>query len=175
MHIYSLTGFSSDVSLTAWSDSPENNDFHVSMTPGTIASPGEGDATLKIDVGPMALPRDYIVTVAATTNETTPRTFFANYLITLNCDPPMILGIDQPQNQSVTRGSSATLTVKPTGSGPYTYQWYNGWSGLTWSPVGGATKNAFTTPAVNGESTYWVRISNACGSVDSNAVTVSPK
>jgi len=175
MHFYSLTGFTSALSLSAWSDSPENNDFHVSITPDSIASPGEGDATLTIDVGPMALPRDYIVTVAATTNEQTPRTFFATYLVTLNCDPPMILGLDQPKNQSVTRGTAATLSVKATGSGPFAYQWYNGWTGMTWSPVSGATKNTFTTPVVNDTNTYWVRISNACGSADSNPVTVSPK
>ena len=78
---------------------------------------------------------------------------------------------------TVTYGSSATLTATASGSGPFSYQWFEG-------PVGNTTKPAtptptsspnFTTPAVTETKTYWVKVGNSCPSfANSNAVTVTP-
>jgi uncharacterized protein YkwD len=82
----------------------------------------------------------------------------------------------QPQGQTVTSGEHVTLTIAATGTGPLSYQWYSGTTGSTASPVAGATASNFTTPALTATSSYWVRVSNAFGSVDSvtAVVTVIP-
>jgi len=79
----------------------------------------------------------------------------------------------QPQEQSITTGQSAVLTVRVAGSDPIHYQWYMGASGATSAPVAGATASDFMTPALMSTSTFWVRAENAAGSVDSAAATVS--
>jgi hypothetical protein len=53
-----------------------------------------------------------------------------------------------------------------------TYQWHRGARGVTTNPVG-ANSATFTTPAMTSTHTYWVRISNGCGSIDSAAATVT--
>ena len=65
-----------------------------------------------------------------------------------------------------------TLTVDATGTGPFSYQWYQGASGDTSNPVNGATSASFTTPALTSTTSYWVRISNGTGPVNSNTATL---
>jgi hypothetical protein len=44
---------------------------------------------------------------------------------------------------------------------------------MTFNPIAGATGRTFTTPALNWSSDYWVRVTNACGSVDSNTANIT--
>jgi hypothetical protein len=80
----------------------------------------------------------------------------------------------QPANQTVTAGQTATFVVVAAGTAPLSYQWQK--SGVS---LAGATASSYTTPATattdNG-STFTVVVSNAAGSVTSNAalLTVSP-
>ncbi len=60
-----------------------------------------------------------------------------------------------------------------TGTGPLTYQWFNGSSGSTASPIAGATAATFTTPALAATSSDWVRVSNAMGEADSATAVVT--
>jgi len=66
--------------------------------------------------------------------------------------------------------------VKASGSGPFSYQWFTGASGLVNFPLGGGTTPNFTTSAINDTTSYWVRVTNPCGSTDSQTatITVSP-
>jgi len=79
----------------------------------------------------------------------------------------------QPTNQSATVGSTATFTVVPGGTGPFTYQWLkNG------ALIAGATAASYTTPALAATDTgelYCVVIGNASGTstVTSAAATLS--
>ena len=66
-----------------------------------------------------------------------------------------------PLSQSVTSGFSATLSVTPGGSGPFSYQWYEGASGTTTTPVG-TNSASFTTPALTANKSYWVRVTGTC-------------
>ncbi|HEX7153272.1 MAG TPA: M57 family metalloprotease [Thermoanaerobaculia bacterium] len=86
------------------------------------------------------------------------------------CTAPAITA--QPTSRTINRGSSTTLTVTATGTGPLLYQWFLGNSGNTGSPIAGATGSSIT---VNPQSTtsYWVRVTNACGAVNSVAATVT--
>ena len=86
------------------------------------------------------------------------------------CTPPTIT--QQPASVTITSGGSATLSVGAIGTTPFSYQWYVGTSGNTNSPVSGGTGSSIkvtTTSSTN----YWVRVSNSCGTANSNTATVS--
>lgn len=88
------------------------------------------------------------------------------------CTSPVIT--QQPRSESVNRGEFVTLEVKARGS-TLQYQWYRGVSGDTKTPVpylgtGGNTFTLIADPSSVGS--YWVRVSNACGSIDSVAAAV---
>ena len=76
----------------------------------------------------------------------------------------------QPANQTVTAGQSATFSVVAAGPAPLNYQWNkNG------TAISGATSSSYTTPTTifdNGAQ-FTVVISNAAGSVTSNAATLT--
>ena len=78
----------------------------------------------------------------------------------------------QPASQTITSGQSATLFVTATGSGQLSYQWYQGNSGNTTTTVGG-NSSTFTTPALTATTSYWVKVTNSAGSVNSNTATVT--
>src|SRR5216683_4728449 len=77
----------------------------------------------------------------------------------------------QPGNQTVTVGNTATFTVVADGTAPLTYQWQK--SG---SAIAGATSATYTTPATvvadNGAK-FRVVVSNSAGSLTSSEATLS--
>jgi len=77
-----------------------------------------------------------------------------------------------PQSQVLSTGNTATLTVTASGTAPLTYQWYQGPSGTTTTPVG-TNSNSYTTPALSATTSYWVKVTNGCGSANSAAATVT--
>jgi M6 family metalloprotease-like protein len=79
----------------------------------------------------------------------------------------------QPQSQTIASGQTATMSVVATGAQPFTYQWYAGASGNTTSPIGGATSSSYTTPPLTNAASFWVRVSNTGGPVNSNTATIS--
>jgi hypothetical protein len=82
------------------------------------------------------------------------------------CTPPTING---PFTRVVSGGTEISVTT--TGTTPQTFQWYRGASGNTSSPVNTATLSYIVAnPSVT--TSYWVRVTNACGSANSAAVTV---
>src|SRR5207237_842428 len=83
--------------------------------------------------------------------------------------PPTIT--TQPASQTVSVGQTATFTVTAAGTAPLRYQWQkNG------TVIGGATAASYTTPATtaadNGDQ-FTVVVSNAVGSVTSNAASLT--
>ena len=80
----------------------------------------------------------------------------------------------QPLSQPAIPGLTLTLSVAATGSS-LTYQWYRGPSGNTSSPIGGATSSVLNTPVPLYAQSYWVRVSNGCGSANSAAAFVTPR
>ncbi len=78
----------------------------------------------------------------------------------------------QPQSQTIDYNTSATLSVTATGTAPLSHQWYQGTSGDTSAPVG-TNSSSYTTPNLTATTLYWVKVSNACGSVDSNTATIT--
>jgi hypothetical protein len=96
-----------------------------------------------------------------------------------NPAPPTITA--QPASQTINSGTTAGMSVVAahevggTG-GTFTYQWFVGASGVTTSPIGGATVSSFTTPPLLTTTNYWVRVKDGNGTVYSNtaAITVAP-
>jgi hypothetical protein len=133
---------------------------------------GQQYVDMKLVLGAGAQAGAHVLTIHSTTGEAQR---FATIYIVVDCQAPQILGIGQPVSQSVNTGTSATLTVQAAGSGPFSYQWYQGHPGMTNSPVSGATGSTFTTPAVSARTPYWVRVTNACGTYDSLVAYASPR
>jgi hypothetical protein len=86
------------------------------------------------------------------------------------CAPPSI--VLPPQSRTVERGRSATLSAIAAGTGVLAYQWYQGSSGDASTPVG-FDADTFTTPALTAPTSFWVRVTNACGAADSAAATIA--
>jgi RHS repeat-associated protein len=78
----------------------------------------------------------------------------------------------QPQSQTIGSGQSATLSVTASGTAPLSYQWYQGVS-PSGTAISGATSSTYTTPALTATTSYWVRVSNGCGSVNSQTATIT--
>jgi hypothetical protein len=79
--------------------------------------------------------------------------------------------INQPSNQTVAVGQSATFSVAAAGTAPLSYQWQkNG------SVILGATSSTYTTPVASLSDTgsvFNVVISNSLGTITSNSVTLT--
>src|SRR5438270_456686 len=91
--------------------------------------------------------------------------------LTVNSAPVAPTITTQPASQTVTAGQTATFTVTATGTAPLSYQWQkNG------TAIGAATAASYTTPATtaadNGNQ-FTVVVSNAAGSLTSNAASLT--
>ncbi len=84
--------------------------------------------------------------------------------------PPVILL--QPVGPTITSGQTAALSVSAVGAAPLSYQWYQGPSGNTTTPLG-TNASTFTTPLLAVTTSFWVRVSNPFGSTDSSTATVT--
>ena len=84
--------------------------------------------------------------------------------VTPPCTPPAIHA--QPQSKSINSGASTTLAVGASGTA-LAYQWFAGTT-----QIDGATGNTITV-SPTATTSYFVRITNACGTIDSAAATVT--
>jgi hypothetical protein len=75
----------------------------------------------------------------------------------------------QPTSRTINPGQSTTLTVGANNA--TTYQWYVGVAPSVVTPIGGNSSSLTVTPAAT--TSYWVRVSNACGLVNSTTATVT--
>jgi len=97
-----------------------------------------------------------------------------SHTATITVAPPLSI-TTQPASQTISSGQTATMTVAATGgTGTLTYQWYQGSTGVTTNPIGGATLLSYTTPALTATTSYWVQVKDGGGSsVNSNTATVT--
>jgi hypothetical protein len=89
----------------------------------------------------------------------------------LQSPPPTISG--HPLSGSVHMGDVASLSVTASSPIPVTYQWYRGSSGDTSQPIATATSPTYVTPALTTATSYWVRVTNAIGSVNSQTAILT--
>lgn len=78
----------------------------------------------------------------------------------------------QPSGTSVPYNGRATLTVAADAVSAVRYDWYESDGGLP-SLVATTTDNHFVTPPLTSPKTYFVEVTNACGSAMSNAALVT--
>jgi len=90
--------------------------------------------------------------------------------ITSQCVPPTIV---QPTNVEILFGEKATLTVTPlAGSAPLHYSWFQGAKFDTSHPVGTDSPTLVTPSALTQDTQFFVNVSNACGNINSETITV---
>jgi len=77
-----------------------------------------------------------------------------------------------PASQAINPGQTASLSVVASGNPTLSYQWYQGTSGNTSTPVG-TNSDSYTTPALFTTTSYWVLVTNGSGSADSNTATIT--
>lgn len=85
------------------------------------------------------------------------------------CTNPLVT---QPANVTTTELSNVTLTVSASStSGALHYAWYRGNPPDTTQHIGG--DSASVTVTVSTTTTFWVKVTNDCGSTSSTAITVT--
>ena len=82
----------------------------------------------------------------------------------ISTPPPATTGIEE--------GESVIFTVDSQGEG-LTYQWYLGQNGDTSQAIQGATSQTYNTGALASDTSYWVKVTNVVGSINSETATVS--
>ncbi len=82
------------------------------------------------------------------------------------CEIPAI--IIQPRDSTICEGDAIKLTVGATGT-DLNFQWYKGLDRST--PVG--IGESFITPDLKETTSYWVEVSNTCGSANSRMATIT--
>jgi hypothetical protein len=150
--------------------------FNVAANGGTLSyqwfsgsSPLAGETHASLTVRP-SITASYFVRVSNSCGATLDSD--AITIAVTPCDAPAILV--QPTGGNVLSGTSGVLAVLDSGSAPLRYQWYEGARGDTSRPVPNASLASMTTPALlSGSTSYWLRVSNDCGSIDGDAVTLT--
>lgn len=186
LQLFLTNGESGEVKITNYSPAGKNEsttysatglppDSTITFSPRTADVTGTEARTMKITIGPETPAGTYVVLIRASREGV--RDNYETILVYVDCTPPMILGVpgNQPASKTVTRGTTTTLSVVPRGNGPYAYQWYQGHSGSTAFPIAGATSATLSTTAISQPTEFWVRVSNACGSRDSQTALVTPQ
>ncbi len=88
------------------------------------------------------------------------------------CTPPAITS--EPQSLTAPNGEIVMLSVTATGTAPLSFQWYQGESGDTSKPVvGGNAASIALTAGRTATASFWVRVTDACGSADSVTATIA--
>lgn len=135
---------------------------------------GEVDVVdVTVEMAPTAFPRRYPIELKGAPDDEDVAEARGSAMISVACAPPIILALHQPASQTVVPGAQATIKAIPTGSGPFSYQWYEGPRGSTWFPIAGATSDTLVTPPVRTSRSFWVRIGNGCGTADSATARIS--
>ncbi len=166
------TGFNASIQLSV-PNAPQGMTATFDHT--TIPAPGDGTAKMTLQLSPDIFPATYSgISVVGIGADEAGTTEGASVGVEVICDPPLILALNNPKSQSVTRGSTVTLSVKSEGPGPFTYTWYAGHAGFTSTPIANSNAATFTTPAINVTQEFWVRLSNACGTQDSQTASITP-
>jgi hypothetical protein len=92
--------------------------------------------------------------------------------------------VSQPADTTIRAGETATLVVTATVTSllsdanrtvdQLSWQWYEGATGDVSRPIAGAVEQQFTTPILNANTSYWVRVTHASGGyADSQAALMT--
>jgi hypothetical protein len=143
----------------AWFDGALNDTSHpVGTNSNTFTTP------------PITATKSYWVRVSNTCGNVT-----ATTSVSVQTGPgctPVTIAAQPTSLQSVNSGGSATLTVTAAGTSPFSYQWYQATSTFDTSHPVGSNSPSFTTPALTQATSYFVTITNGCGTAVSNIAEI---
>ncbi|MCC7015416.1 MAG: immunoglobulin domain-containing protein [Planctomycetes bacterium] len=122
----------------------------------TSASYGKASAT-SADNGTY----DCVVTNTCGSSTSSPATYTARVAPTITL---------QPQDTAVCAGVNGVLDVGASGTGPLSYQWFHNGVGLGWFTN---SSHTLFNPSSASTGTYFCRVTNVCGTVDSNTIVVT--
>jgi hypothetical protein len=162
------SGGSSQLSVTATGTSPTYQ-WYVG-SPGNTSSPVGGGTTASIMVSPVSTTSYWVRVSGACAPPADSQGVTVN--VSAGCTSPSINQQPLAQPPAISTGQSTQLSVVGAGTAVLTYQWYVGQAGDTTNPV--ASGNAaiiMVNPTTT--TTYWVRITNGCGTTDSRTVIVT--
>ncbi|HSY52673.1 MAG TPA: hypothetical protein VLC46_27990 [Thermoanaerobaculia bacterium] len=159
----------SPVTLTVAANgtAPFTYQWYIGNT-GDVSHPVAGATSISLTQSPSATTK-YWVRVSNSCNGTQSADSNAA-TITIGCTSPSIT--TQPANVTVEIGTAATLHVVAAGTGLH-YAWFQGAKGDTSKPTGSVDSPNFVSRAISGNTSFWVRVTGTCGSVDSNAAAVT--
>jgi hypothetical protein len=161
-------GGSTVLSVTASGSSPMSYQWYRGQS-GQTTQPVGGNSS-SLSTGPLDATTSFWVRVSNSCGLADSST--ATVTVTEECSLSIIV---QPSSQEIRAGTATTLSVEAasTGGGPVTYQWYSGTSGDTSTPLAGLTGASITTGKLFNTTSFWVRITNGCTSVDSDTALVT--
>lgn len=140
--------------------------YHQNGHDAVAVAFGEIDAFLELNY---KVPSSGIYTIAAYDSNFSAYTQFdLDIYCNATCTPPAIAS--QPASQTL-QGGPLALSVTTLGNAPFTYQWYEGATSDTHHPV--STDVSLQLASVPASTSYWVRVTNACGSADSSAARIN--
>ena len=159
-------GTNTTLSVSTLGTTPISYQWYIGSS-GNTANPISGATSSFITVSPSSTTSYWLRATNACGSANS-----ATATVTVNpvCNAPSFF--QQPASTTITAGGSASLSVSMTGNTPLSYQWYIGTSGNTSNPIPGAT-GSWITVSPTSTTSYWVRVSNACGSANSITATVT--
>jgi hypothetical protein len=160
------SGASANLSLTLTGDGlGVTVTWYRGLVPDKTNQVGTGNS---VNSGPLTTTTSFWAAVHNSCGEVSTRTA----VITVNeCNAPVVT--TQPASQEVKNNTSVTLSVAATGTPALQYQWYEGAKGDTSKPRPGAVFSTFTSANLFDSTSFWVRVSNTCGTFDSEAAQIT--
>ncbi|MEA2162121.1 MAG: hypothetical protein QOK37_248 [Thermoanaerobaculia bacterium] len=131
---------------------------------GTTTSPISGATASSVTVSPTTATNYWVRVTGSCTQSVNSTT--ASVTI---CAPPVINGASP--TQSIIRNNSTSCFVTAAGTN-LTYQWYVGTTGITTTPISGATAASVSVTPQN-TTNYWVRVTGTCGTINSATMLVN--
>jgi hypothetical protein len=146
------SGSTTTLSVTASGSAPFTYRWYQGTSGNTSTAVGTNSPTFTTPA--LIADTSYWVKV---TNSLTPAGVNSN-TANISIVQPAVIDV-QPQSTATSSGGTATLSVTASGTAPFTYQWYQGISGVTTTPVG-TNSATFITPKLATLTSYWVKVTN---------------
>jgi hypothetical protein len=158
---FSTQGSDYDTVLSVWTGT--THPLTELMCNDNTITGQEGDFSSKLSM-PLTAGATYFINISRLFGDQTHLTFQAAPVASdLQITQP-------PTDQTIDACQTATLSVVASGTPPFAYQWYQGQTGDVNNPQ--FNTETVQVPALNQTTSYWVRVTNSTGYVDSNTVTI---
>ena len=132
--------------------------------PGDVTHPQQGGASIVVQ------PSTTSTYWVRATNSCGASVDSAPVTITITpCDPPAF--VIQPHGGSIVAASTAVVIAEVIGTAPLHHQWFAGHAGDTSTPVG-SDSATLSVGNLTQTTTYWLRVTNDCGTINSQEATV---